>query len=124
MEERHERGAAAVEFAFVFVLFTTLILLILQGGLLLLYQSSVSAAAREGARMMAISNEVDKATTAAEDAYMFGASGLSVTVSGTCPTPPDRSVTVSVVTQATPTFTWGLLGSPPLTGKGAMRCGG
>lgn len=121
---RQDRGAAAVEFAFVFVLLATLIMVLVQGGILFMYQSSVSAAAREGARMMAITNETDKATLAARDAYPFGADELGVSISGSCPTPPDRSVTVSVTTSATPTFGIGILGTPTLTGKGAMRCGG
>lgn len=119
-----DEGAAAVEFAFVFVLLMTLILLILQGGVLFMHQASVSAAAREGARMYAITGETDAAIDAAEDAYPFTSSSFSAVPGGSCSTPPDRSVEVTMTVTVQPSVFLGIFDNPTLTGVGAMRCGG
>lgn len=119
-----ERGAVAVEFAFVFVLMMGLFFTLVEGGIIFMHQASVSAAAREGARMLAITGEPgEPVDQAARDAYSFGALD-QITPVGTCSTPPDRSVVVEVEVLATPTFSLGIFGTPQLKGVGAMRCGG
>lgn len=119
----HERGAAAVEFALV-----APILLVLVGGIVEFSQAynlqiSVTQAAREAARTMAIENDQDLARAAGE----AGAPGLdpaefNFTFSpGACAA--DTNITTTV-TYTAGTLT-GLLGSTlTVTGVGAMRCGG
>lgn len=123
--QSYERGAAAVEFALVFVMLATMLLAIVEGGILMMHQASVSAAAREGARMMAITNKPGSSTDAAQAAYPFGSlTTVDISPPDPCPAPPDRSTSVTVTVTATPTFSLGIFGSTTLTGVGAMRCGG
>lgn len=119
-----ERGAAAVEFALVFVLLMSLILLILQVGILFAYQASAAAAAREGARMYAITGDASEGIAAAEAAFPFQGSIAAVPGGGTCGTPPDRSVEVTMTVTVTPAVFFSLFSNPSLSGEGAMRCGG
>lgn len=121
--EDKERGAAAVEFALVFVLLMGLLFMLVEGGLLFMQQASVSASAREGVRMYAITGDAAEAEEAARDAYPFGSLD-EVSPVGACASPPDRSVEVEMVIRTTPTFSLGVFGSPQLRGVGAMRCGG
>ncbi|WP_461164817.1 TadE/TadG family type IV pilus assembly protein [Arthrobacter sp. R4-81] len=117
------RGAVAVEFALV-----APILLALVGGIVEFahaynLQISVTQAAREAARTMAITDSQDEAQLAAAD----GAPGLDTDTFVYDFTPEecaeDENVTVSVSYTAD-TLT-GLFGSAvTLTGVGAMRCGG
>jgi Flp pilus assembly protein TadG len=118
-----ESGAVVVEFAFVFVILATLILALAEFGAMFMYQSSVSAAAREGARIMAITNDTDKAAAAAQDAFPFGTLD-AVLIPSSCPEPQDRNVTVEVTVRVNDVALTGFFGSHTLTGVGAMRCGG
>ena len=118
-----ERGAAAVEFALV-----APILLALVGGIVEFshaynLQISVTQAAREAARTMAVEQD----ETAATAAGIAGAPGLNAgsfdfDFTSVCTeTPGNAAVTV---TYTADTLT-GLLGaSVTLEGEGAMRCGG
>ncbi|WP_181905883.1 TadE/TadG family type IV pilus assembly protein [Microbacterium bovistercoris] len=65
---RNERGAAAVEFAFIMLPLMLIVLGIIQFGLLFNAQVSVSNAAREAARVMAIQEGEDGAEGNAQDA--------------------------------------------------------
>ena len=121
--QSRERGAAAVEFALV-----APILLALVGGIVEFshaynLQISVTQAAREAARTMALSNDQGLARAAA----VAGAPGLTAasfgfTFAGDCGAgDPNATVTVTY-TAASLT---GLLGAGlTLEGVGAMRCGG
>lgn len=118
-----ERGAAAVEFALV-----APILLALVGGIVEFahaynLQISVTQAAREAARTMAIEHD----DTAAIAAGIAGAPGLNAAsfdfdFTGVCDgTPGNATVTVTYTAGAvTGLFGTGLT----LEGEGAMRCGG
>jgi Flp pilus assembly protein TadG len=121
-----ERGAAAVEFALVLPLLLLLVFGIVEFGRTFQVQATLSAAAREGVRVMAVQND----PAAARAAVRSAATSLS-------PVPSDTQITVtpsscgSTAGNATVTihyrldsltgfFGWGY----DLTGKGVMRCSG
>lgn len=118
-----ERGAAAVEFALV-----APILLALVGGIVEFshaynLQISVTQAAREAARTMAVQNDQGLARAAG----VAGAPGLAPAsfgftfAPGTCAADVVANVTV---TYSAPAMT-GMFGTTfTVTGVGAMRCGG
>ena len=121
--EKRERGAVAVEFGLV-----APILLLLVGGIVefsYLYnlQISVTQAAREAARTMAVEHNA----AAARAAGIAGAPGLDAAsfafnFTGVCTgTPGNAAVTVTYTAGALT----GLLGANlRLEGQGSMRCGG
>lgn len=120
---RKERGAAAVEFALVAPILLALVAGIVEFSHAYNLQISVTQAAREAAREMAI--EDDQA--AAELAAVTGAPGLTggdfeyVFSPASCTAGENMSVTV---TYPAPTLT-GIFGSTvTVTGMGAMRCEG
>lgn len=118
---RHERGAAAVEFALVVPILLALILGMMIFGRAYQVQSSLSMAAREGARIMAL--DPDHVAATAEAAAVTAASNLgvpgAVTATATaCSGSPE-------ITTVTVSHTFDFLGvTLPLSGKGVMRCGG
>ncbi|WP_309108590.1 pilus assembly protein [Arthrobacter sp.] len=117
------RGAIAVEFALVAPILLALVAGIVEFSHAYNLQISVTQAAREAARTMAITNSQDEA----EEAAANGAPGLDTDTFVYDFTPEtcseDETVTVSVSYTAN-TLT-GLFGSAvTLTGVGAMRCGG
>lgn len=120
---RQERGAQAVEFALVVPLLLLLLVGIIEFGRILNVHISVSGAAREGARVMAIQNDAAAAT----DATIAAAPALALSPGhvavGACS--PGDPVTVTV------TYPFDLplifLSGPPVpnvVGTGVMRCGG
>ncbi|WP_430332001.1 TadE/TadG family type IV pilus assembly protein [Rhodococcus sp. ACT016] len=129
---RSDSGAAAVEFALVVPILITLVLGIIEFGRGYNVQNAVSAAAREGVRVMAIKKDASAARTAAQGAGVFspaitdaeicirisGAQGCSAT---TCPSGSTVTLTISYPLE----YMTGLFpGKPTLTGTGVMRCGG
>lgn len=120
-----ERGAAAVEFALVVPMLLVLLLGIVEFSRAYHAQVAVSAAAREGARAMAIQDDVDAAvdeTVAAAPSLQPGLDASHVEVSSAGCTPGQTvAVTVSYpFSYVTEAFGDGLT----LTGHGVMRCGG
>lgn len=122
---RNESGAAAVEFALVVPLLLLLLLGIVEFGRVFNAQMQVTAAAREGVRVMAIQKQVDASIATA----VAGAPGLSPALAsgqvsimpGSCTTNIDATVTVTYSLD----LVAGLFGkSIPLTGRAVMRCGG
>lgn len=117
------RGAVAVEFALVAPLLLALITGIVEFAHAYNAQISVTQAAREAARTMAIKNS----QTDAKAAAVAGAPGLTTGSFGYTFTPaacaPDTTMKVTIsYNSATMT---GLFGSSvTLTGVGAMRCNG
>src|SRR5687768_16042962 len=65
---RDERGATAVEFAFIVPLLIVLVLGIAEFGHAFQVQGTLSAAAREGVRLMALQNDPDAAREAVRTA--------------------------------------------------------
>jgi Flp pilus assembly protein TadG len=132
---RGERGAAAVEFALVLPLLVLLVFGITEFGRVYYVQTTISGAAREGARAMALQNSPTGARAAAQSAAPglgLSAGQISVTtlnpLGSTCPT---NSTGTGTTTQAKVTITYpmtfvtGLFGpSITLHGTGVMRCNG
>lgn len=129
---RSDSGAAAVEFALVVPVLVLLVLGIVEFGRVYNIQNSLSAAAREGVRVMAISQDAAAARAAARRAGLFDPAVtdaqicISTGASGACSAtscPAGGSVTLTIrypVDYATGLFP----GDLTLTGKGVMRCGG
>ena len=122
-----ERGAAAVEFALVVPLLLLLVMGIVEFGRAYNAQTTISGAAREGVRVMALRNDPAAAKAAVKSAAspiqlsdaQISISPTSCTSSGT--TPQTATVTVTYKVD----FLTGLLGTGvTLTGKGVMRCNG
>lgn len=130
MREGREHGAVAVEFALLAPVLIMLLLGIMEFGRAYNAQVTLSSAAREGARVMAISNDPAAARSAvrgalgtltpvlADNKIVFNAS----TPAGakTCSAGAQMSVTVAY-TLSTMT---GIAGPFAMQGQGAMLCGG
>ena len=134
MTVRDERGATAVEFAFIMPLLILLVLGIAEFGRAFQVQGTLSAAAREGVRLMALQND----PAAARAAVRTAAASLDPAVTNaqitirlvgstalTCPTIGAGSTAVRLtVDYEMPSLT-GFFGSAfDLTGTGVMRCNG
>jgi Flp pilus assembly protein TadG len=126
---RSERGAAAVEFALVVPLLLLFVFGIVSISRAFQVQGTLSAAAREAARSMAISND----PAAAQDAAVFAASTSSVDLSGgqvaitpsTCTgAAPSTNVTVTITYTFAPMGDFAGGAGFPITSKAVVRCGG
>ncbi len=120
-----ERGAAAVEFALVLTLLLMLIFGIIDFGRAYNAQVTLTQAAREGARLVALNqaNAVGRTKDAAT-----GLSGVTVTIVQSCPANANQGVDAIVTTSYQFSFTAPqLLGLDPtitLHGTGRMPCQG
>lgn len=127
MRDRRSRaqgdgGAAAVEFAMLVPILLALVFGITSFGLLFHQQIQLSAAAREGARSMAIKKVQATAIQAVKTAAPnLNPANMTISVPSTCATDTNVTVTVSYPFQ----FEY-ILGraSRTLTATGVMRCGG
>jgi len=122
---RSERGAAAVEFAIVLPVLLLLVLGIVEFGRAYNIQTTLSGAAREGVREMALHNN----QTAARETTKAAAPQLSLTdgqiaVSpASCPNDGSGQATVTVTYPMQ--FITNMFGTTiTLSGKGVMRCNG
>lgn len=129
MTQDSERGAAAVEFAILLPLLVMLLLGIMEFGRAYNAQASLSAAAREGVRVMAISNLPADARTAARNTAASLQPGLvdtNITFknldTGTTSCAPGNRISITI-TYNLSTLT-GIAGPFSMAGKGAMLCGG
>jgi len=119
-----ERGAAAVEFALILPILLLLVLGLVEFSRVFNVQISLSNAAREGARVMAIKNDsglARSAATAAAPSVNPSVAAGDITVN-TC---------TATITTVTMTINYdvdlltGFFGETlPLTGTGVMLCGG
>ncbi|TFD19264.1 TadE/TadG family type IV pilus assembly protein [Cryobacterium sp. TMS1-13-1] len=120
-----ERGAVAVEFALLLPVLVLLVFGIFEFGRVYNAQISITNAAREGARYMAIHNNAPPAKTVAVNAAPSLSPALvaaNVTVS---PLECVAGSSVTVTVNYSFDFLTGYFGSTiPLTGKGVMQCGG
>ena len=125
----NERGSAAVEFALVVPLLVLLLFGIAELGRAYYVQTTLSGAAREGVRVMALRNDAGQARTAATSAAsplaLSDAQIAVAPVTGSClstaASQPNATVTISYSF----TFATQLIGTTfNLEGKGVMRCGG
>lgn len=127
---RNERGAAAVEFALVLPLLVLLVAGIANFGRAYYLQATLSGAAREGVRVMALKNDAGLARTAVRSAagsVTLTDAQISVAVSpvgpclSTATSQPNATVTITYTTAVVSK----LFGTTiTLRGKGVMRCGG
>jgi Flp pilus assembly protein TadG len=124
VKDNKERGAAAVEFALLAPVFIMIILGIVEFGRAYNVQTSLTNAAREGARAMAINNNQGTAILAAKNS-----------VAQLTPALVDGNITFSaancaVGTQMTVTISYrlstitGVAGPFAISGQGTMLCGG
>jgi Flp pilus assembly protein TadG len=128
MSRASERGAAAVEFALLAPILVMLLLGIMEFGRAYNAQVSLTNAAREGVRVMAVTNNPVSARTAAKNAAVSLHPALvdtNITFSATngtssCTTTHQMTVTI---TYSLRTLT-GIAGPFPMTGKGVMLCNG
>ena len=124
MYRESERGAAAVEFALLVPILIMLVFGIMEFGRVYNTQATLTNAARESVRVMAISNN----QTSARDAAMNAASSLNPTLvdtnftfsAATCT--PDAQMTVTI-SYSLSSLT-GIAGPFTMKGRGVMLCNG
>jgi Flp pilus assembly protein TadG len=124
MSKTSERGAVAVEFALLAPVLVMLLLGITEFGRAYNAQVTLSSAAREGVRVMAIGNSPTAARTAAKNASSTLKPALTdanITITpSTCTT--GSQVTLKI-TYSLAMMT-GIAGPFTMEGKGVMLCGG
>ncbi len=126
---RDERGASAVEFGLIVPLLLVLLVGIIEFGHAFQVQGTLSAAAREGARRMALQNDQTEARDAVREATGSLTTGLTddqISIDpASCPVSADTDTDVVVTIEYPMPFITGLFGaSVDLTGRGVMRCQG
>ena len=126
---RDEDGASAVEFAFIVPLLLVLVLGIAEFGHAFQVQGTLSAAAREGARVMALQNDPAAARAAVRDAAPTldpAVTDAQITVAPTaCPPTSTATTNVRVTVDYPMPFLTDFFGADiDLTGTGVMRCNG
>src|SRR4051794_6801733 len=126
---RSERGATVVEFAFILPLLIVLVLGIAEFGRAFQVSGTLSAAAREGVRVMALQNDPAAARTAVRSAAPTlnpAVTNAQITITpAACPATGPTSTTVRVTVTYPMPFLTGFFGSGvTLTGTGVMRCNG
>ena len=126
---RRERGASAVEFAFIVPLLIVLVLGIAEFGHAFQVQGTLSAAAREGVRVMALQNDPVAARAAVRDAATTldpAIADAQISISpASCPVNAAGSTHVELTIDYPMPFLTGFFGDGlDLTGRGVMRCNG
>ncbi|MBB1021338.1 pilus assembly protein [Dietzia sp. E1] len=120
-----ERGATAVEFALVLPLLLLLVLGIIEFGRAYHLQTTLSNAARDGVRVMALENSVSAArSTAKASAQPLPLTNTMIRVTpSTCSGGAvPGTAWVSIDYPFTPLSGFLPIGDITLTGKGSMRC--
>ena len=126
---RDERGASAVEFAFIVPLLIVLVLGIAEFGRAFQVSGTLSAAAREGVRVMALQNNPAAARAAVRNAAPAldpAVTNAQITITpASCPVAGTATTTVRLTVTYTHPFLTDFFGSGvDLTGTGVMRCNG
>lgn len=126
---QNERGATAVEFAFIVPLLIVLVLGIAEFGRAFQVQGTLSAAAREGVRLMALQNDPAAARAAVRNAASSLDPGVTdaqiVIEPASCPTLNAGTAQVRLTISYPMPYLTGFFGSSvDLTGTGVMRCNG
>lgn len=125
--QHRERGAAAVEFAIIMPVLLVLVLGIAEFGRAYNIQTTISEAAREGVRIMALQNDPSAArSTTKEAASTLGLTDSQITISpSTCVSSATSAAVATVKVTYPITFITNFFGpSVTVTGKGVMRCNG
>lgn len=122
---RGESGAAAVEFALLLPILLTLLLGIVEFSRFYNAQLSVSAAAREGARVMAIQDDPVLAEQTAREAASLDSDNMQITVTpGTSNSCPDGGIVKVTVEYPMDLGLYGGVIHVKPEGEGVMRCNG
>lgn len=126
---RDEHGASAVEFAFIVPLLLTLVLGIVEFGHAFQVQGTLSAAAREGVRVMALHNDASQARAtvrAAADSLSPAITDAQISISpSSCPQTGTGTTLVRLTITYPKPFLTDLFGAEvELSGTGVMRCNG
>ena len=134
MSRASERGAVAVEFAILAPILIMLLLGIMEFGRAYNVQITLSNAAREGARVMAINNSVSGAKAAAKGASTSLSPMVqddkitfkyqTTPVSTPAPTACAAKVQVTVTVDYALSTMTGIAGPFAMKGVGTMQCGG
>jgi Flp pilus assembly protein TadG len=131
MRERlqRERGASVVEFALIVPLLIVLVLGIIEFGHAFQVQGTLSAAAREGARVMALQSDPAAARAAVRDAAPTldpAITDAQIAISpAACPATTTTTANVRVTISYPMPFLTAFFGADvDLTGTGVMRCNG
>lgn len=124
-----ERGAVAVEFALVVPLLLILLFSIVSVSRAFQAQATLTAAAREAARTMAIQNDLPAAKAAAVNTAAAASLPLSngqvaVTPSSCAGKPPTQNVTVTIDYQFQPAGSFAGGKAFTITSTAVFRCGG
>jgi Flp pilus assembly protein TadG len=117
-----DRGAAAVEMAFVLPLLLVLIFGIIDFGRMLNKQITITAAAQDGARVASLGGKLPAVTARVQ---AIAGSDVSVTAPETCATSDDAEVVITYdFTFVTPVglMGGGFDGKATITGRGVMSC--
>ena len=134
MSKMSERGAVAVEFAILAPVLIVILLGIMEFGRAYNAQVTLSNAAREGVRVMAINNSPSSAKAAVKNVAAVLKPGLKdekiafkyQTTPATTPVPTACGANVQVtmtIDYTLPTMT-GIAGPFAMKGTGTMQCGG
>jgi Flp pilus assembly protein TadG len=126
LTSERETGAAAVEFALIFPLLVLLLFGIFEFGRAYNVQIQLSAAAREGVRVMAIQNDAVAARSATRAAAPAISPALTDAEISVVPATCSSGNTVTVTAVRPVSYDIPLFGSSTfnLEGVGVMRCGG
>lgn len=125
-----DRGAAMVEFALVLPILLLLVFGIVEFGRVYNIETSITAAAREGARVMALNQgqtpaaDATAAVISAAQPYSVASNQITVTPA-VCPNPNTTNTIVTVTVKYPVALLTGWFGtSITLKGTGVMRCDG
>jgi Flp pilus assembly protein TadG len=126
---RSERGATAVEFAMIVPLLIALVIGIAEFGRAFQVQGTLSAAAREGVRLMALQNDPAAARAAVRNASASldpAVTDAQIAITpASCPTLDAGTTSVRLTISYPMPYLTGFFGSTvALTGTGVMRCNG
>ena len=126
---RSEHGATAVEFAMIVPLLIALVIGIAEFGRAFQVQGTLSAAAREGVRLMALQNDPAAARAAVRNASASldpAVTDAQIAITpASCPTLDAGTTSVRLTISYPMPYLNGFFGSTvALTGTGVMRCNG
>ncbi|MDQ0731397.1 TadE/TadG family type IV pilus assembly protein [Arthrobacter sp. B1I2] len=124
MSQDSERGAAAVEFAILLPLLLMLVMGTIEFGRAYNAQLTLTNAARDGVRVMAINNNPTAAASAAQSGAASVSSTIPTSAITVSPTVCSTGTQVTVTIKYTLSTITGIAGPFPMTGKGVMLCGG
>lgn len=130
MTRDSERGAVAVEFAILLPVLLLILMGIVEFGRAYNAQISITHAAREGVRVMAIQNNQASAKTAAKNAAVSLNPALQDSDITITTTNAANTTLCAASSRATFTISYslssltGIAGPLTLKGKGVMQCGG